>query len=92
MGDSLLRDVFRKDKSSPHFGLLFSLIQGYALMLVKNGLGHSLGDVFTNSSGHTGSRKKYRLETFFQTSFQSEPPFLQQSAEPKVEMKQNRLE
>jgi hypothetical protein len=37
------------------FVLLFSLVYlYYVLILTKNGLGENLGEIFTNSSDHTG--------------------------------------
>jgi hypothetical protein len=47
-----LRLCFKSTEEALLFGLLFSRSESYASIFTEHGLGHVLGDFFTNSSGH----------------------------------------
>jgi hypothetical protein len=50
--DYLHTTVFKNTEEALLFGLLFSRSESYALIFTEHGLGHVLGNFFTNSSGH----------------------------------------
>jgi hypothetical protein len=56
LGDLLLWAVFSKTTSkAPILSAIF-LILSHVIILPKNGLGHILGNFFTNSSSHPASK------------------------------------
>jgi hypothetical protein len=61
-GGCLLRaGFFRNYRSSAHYWTIFLHLISYIFILSKNGLGHILGDFFTNSSGHPAGRAFSRV-------------------------------
>jgi hypothetical protein len=53
---------------------LYFLGKSDEIILTKNGLGHILGDFFTNSSGHSAPRSKFVTFSLENLFFNQPPP------------------